>query len=483
VKVDASFADDSGRYDAAADSGKAFQERKVSDCVALPVQPEADLLLDCAHTLGMLSLHTGEFRPLTTYEGSLGAIKIAGSHAVWVADNAVHSVSLIDGSTHQLARTFTPTLFAVSHDGQYVIIRTMRNANALLAVASDGSTPALEISDANTQKHRLQGEQNRLLYEHGERVASVDLATGEVEELGPTADSLVSSDGNQVAFLDKTGSKVIVKGSELREWSVPDPKPTFLVSFTRDAKALIVRHEGGMRRLTLESGEWSDLAAPPSGMVMQLDLNERAIIYQHALGAIKQPNGVFPDGFGLSAVPLNGEPSVMLGKIDSSYFRDFVWHAPGSFSADWAELIYPTLRHGLVVVDLSDLSTRDFAAAGCGEGAAGFSPDRQTLYYWVCDPGGRAIEMYALDRDGTIVTVVHDDTSPPVQFSPDSKHFAVQGREGFWLSALTRDVEFFAMDEQTVNTEGGEATPFFPFWRDSRHLVYNHQGVRVITLP
>jgi hypothetical protein len=74
---------DGGASDAslpAADGGAEFVEQVISDeCRALPADPkDGNLLIDCLRMIGTLRLQTGEFKPLTTYEGSLAYIAIAG---------------------------------------------------------------------------------------------------------------------------------------------------------------------------------------------------------------------------------------------------------------------------------------------------------------------------------------------------------------------------------------------------------------------
>lgn len=451
-------------------------------CVLLPADTGGATwaLADCAGAIGKLDLANGDFTELAAHEGVLAFAAVTDAHAIFIDEHALKSVPLVGGELHELSPTPRASVFAITHDGQTIVFRVEDDSNVLHAVAVSGDEPEVTLTDTESYKHRLPDDERRLLFMKSGRLASVDVHSGEAIDLAPSDAALISRDGMRVAWVDESSSKlelVAADGGDAREWSEPDATPLAVLGFTRDGAQLLVKDSEGLGLLRLESGEWSRLATPPNGALMQLDIAPQHAFLQYALGKIDGA-GDFPDGFGFAAVPLNGDAVTTIAQFGARYFRDYMWNSPLVFADDLSEATFPGSDGGLSLIDLDSLDVRVLAGSACSATAAsGASPDRKSIFFWVCDDRGYATSLHVVDRDGALLSALDEIAYPTPQFAPDSRHFVVTGADGVWLSSVNGPAEKLTFDAPTT---AGLHNPYFPAWHDSQHLVYNHDGAHVV---
>ena len=480
--------DDAGT--APTERGESVLERLLApDCSHLAMTPESastlgwQLLLCGQNTLSRVELKTATVTVLTDLQRSNAPldVHVTRDRVLLNESGAFRSIGFSGDPDVTVA---SRELRALAGDQQRVVVSL--SDGSLSAMSANGTGPELALLPKAAPLDNLYGldaKGRRLLCTRDMRLLSVDIQTGHRLDLAP-ARALLDAPRSMAAWLSEEEESVHLVGTDggdARQWPREPGASYTLRYFGWGSETLVLRSGAERAALSLRSGRWTMLATPSDGDIVVERAAPRALLLQTAPNP--DPQHWTKQTVTLQLIPLNGEPAISIGMLDSNYWVDYRdWVEPVRYSADMRAALALDETGRWLLADLDDLtvSTLHTHSNNTFYGPSAISPDGQVLVYHDCDsdPARSECTAFVTDREGHVRQQVAITSGFDVRFAPDSRHFVLTHSDGrFEVAGLDQVLGRFT-GSRSNGVQGGPHIT----WIDARRLVYDRQGVYLLEL-
>jgi hypothetical protein len=268
---------DSGPDPSAADGGMekpSLQAESLPNCRLfgpLFADDRSWVLAGCSDQIGRLFLADMRFDGLGGTSGVLNEAALASDHVIYIENFSLVTLPLAGGLPQRLTNSDDYSIVALSPDRRRVVVWSKDRIsedyyNQLLDVG--GVEPPLNLSQPRVQSwfEAFSADGSRAFMRGPGKpvsIRSIPIAGGVATDLGA---AVLSVDAMKFAVLDAATGNITVSSVDNTPdivWHEAGYLPTRIVSFTRDASALILDGPDGSRAVSLDGSKSVHLADVP----------------------------------------------------------------------------------------------------------------------------------------------------------------------------------------------------------------------------